>query len=272
MPPSVLKPAAPRSRRRSCWSIVTVVVRSLRLAARRLAHARGFTIAAILTLALGLGGTTTVFSVVNAVLLRPLPYPAPDRLVSLSHTLVVGGVLRVDQTGCEHPVLSASQPGLHAPRRLPGIRGWRGVRERHRCRARAGRPRHGRCVPSLAGVADPRPCLRRVRRSAGRGARRGHRRTAVGTQVRPGSGRAESPDRRRRRAPRSHRHHAGRRSFSVAGHRPLAARCAWIRRRRIRPPSITRRSRGCATASPWMRPLPIYRRSCCVCRTSSRAD
>ena len=73
-------------------------MRSLRLAARRLAHARGFTIAAILTLALGLGGTTTVFSVVNAVLLRPLPYPAPDRLVSLSHTLVVGGVLRVDQT------------------------------------------------------------------------------------------------------------------------------------------------------------------------------
>jgi predicted permease len=73
-------------------------MRSLRLAARRLAHARGFTLAAILTLALGLGGTTTVFSVVNAVLLRPLPYPAADRLVSLSHTLVVGGVLRVDQT------------------------------------------------------------------------------------------------------------------------------------------------------------------------------
>ena len=73
-------------------------MRSLRLAARRLAHARGFTLAAILTLALGLGGTTIVFSVVNAVLLRPLPYPEADRLVSLSHTLVVGGELRVDQT------------------------------------------------------------------------------------------------------------------------------------------------------------------------------
>src|SRR6185436_13922765 len=74
------------------------MIRSLRHAARRLVHARGFTIAAILTLTLGVGATTTVFTVVNAVLLRPLPYAGADRLVSLSHTLVVGGVLRVDQT------------------------------------------------------------------------------------------------------------------------------------------------------------------------------
>ncbi|HYM23342.1 MAG TPA: ABC transporter permease [Vicinamibacterales bacterium] len=74
------------------------LVRPLRHAARRLVRARSFSAAVVTTLALGLGATTTVFTVVNAVLLRPLPYPEPDRLVSLSHTLVVGGTLRVDQS------------------------------------------------------------------------------------------------------------------------------------------------------------------------------
>src|SRR5215208_6277362 len=74
------------------------MIHSLRHACRRLLHDRGFTIAATVTLALGIGATMAVFTVINAVLLRPLPYPRADRLVSLSHTLVVGGTLRVDQT------------------------------------------------------------------------------------------------------------------------------------------------------------------------------
>jgi predicted permease len=67
-------------------------------AARRLVRGRGVTVAAVLTLGLGLGAVTAVFTVVRSVLLRPLPYPAPDRLVFLSHTLVVGGVLHADQS------------------------------------------------------------------------------------------------------------------------------------------------------------------------------
>src|ERR1700758_4337191 len=56
---------------------------SFRGTMRRLAQSPGFAMAVILTLALSIGANTAVFSLVNALLLRPLPYPQPDRLAGI---------------------------------------------------------------------------------------------------------------------------------------------------------------------------------------------
>ncbi len=58
----------------------------VRVAMRSLARAPGFTVVAVLTLAVGIGANTSIFSVVNGVLIQPLPFDQPDELVNVSHT------------------------------------------------------------------------------------------------------------------------------------------------------------------------------------------
>jgi putative ABC transport system permease protein len=91
----------------------------LRHAVRRLLRVPSFTITTVFVLALGVGATTAVFSVVNGVLLRPLPYADPGRLVALTHTIEVSGVPEADQSDAS--VLFYQE---HA-KAFTGIAAWR---------------------------------------------------------------------------------------------------------------------------------------------------
>ncbi|MCX6590593.1 MAG: ABC transporter permease [Acidobacteria bacterium] len=76
-----------RERSRDMWlgHWIDELTRDLRIASRGLWRCPGFALAALLTLALGIGSNTAVFSVVNSVLLNPLPYPDADRLVAVAN-------------------------------------------------------------------------------------------------------------------------------------------------------------------------------------------
>jgi predicted permease len=72
------------------------LARDVRLSLRSMARTPVVTLAVLATLAIGIGANTAIFSVVNGVLIRPLPYPEADRLISISHT---SPVLRIDDLG-----------------------------------------------------------------------------------------------------------------------------------------------------------------------------
>src|SRR5215469_9420805 len=73
-----------RSREVWEWSRLETLLADLKLVTRRLSRSPGFTVTVLLTLSIGIGANTAVFSVVDSILLKPLPYPQSDRLVTLS--------------------------------------------------------------------------------------------------------------------------------------------------------------------------------------------
>ena len=91
----------------------------LRFAARRLRRVPVFAGAVVLVLALGVGTTTAMFSLVNGILLAPLPYPEPDRLVRLTHTAGSAGPATVDLSDA---ILLLYQSETRA---FDGVAAWR---------------------------------------------------------------------------------------------------------------------------------------------------
>ncbi len=97
----------------------------LKFALRQLRKSPGFTATAVLMLAFGIGATTAIFSIVEGVLLRPLPFPDPDQLMVLADRLQgvdVGGNGRRGSHCAGYPRVHARHPLLCSSGRL-SIRG-----------------------------------------------------------------------------------------------------------------------------------------------------
>src|SRR6478672_9293774 len=84
------------------------LLQDLRYSARQLTRSPGFTLTAVISLALGIGAATAVFSVIYAVLMNPYPYPAADRIVRLTTQSVAGSGDPVYLNGTEIQTLRRS--------------------------------------------------------------------------------------------------------------------------------------------------------------------
>ena len=168
----------------------------------------------LLTLALGIGANTAVFSVVHAVLLRPLPYPEPDQLVMVFEKRPAEGVMNNDVSPADYldwarlnsrsrawPRISeatADLTGVGDPVQLPIGGVTAGVLRRAR-RARAARPHvcagRGRARPAPRRGARPRAVAAAVRRRPG--GRRAHDRCSTASRSKSSACCRRSSNRRR---------------------------------------------------------------------------
>src|ERR1700758_4764565 len=86
------------------------MLNDLKFTLRSLRRQPGFALAAILTLAVGIGATTAIFSTVNAALLRPLPFPHPDDLFALYAPATDGRFMTGRDSGVE--ILRLNDPAV----------------------------------------------------------------------------------------------------------------------------------------------------------------
>src|SRR6058998_2731749 len=123
--------------------MMDTLLQDLRYAVRTLAKSPGFTGVAVLTLALGIGANTAIFSAVNTVLLKPLPYPGSDRLV------------QVMSTGFRGMRFGVSFPDLHDLRALSqDFTGVAAVRTQRHNLTGAGDPRDVQAAAVTANLLD----------------------------------------------------------------------------------------------------------------------
>ncbi len=97
-----------------------MTLQDLRIAIRHLLKSPGFTATAVLMLALGIGATTAIFSIVEGVLLRPLPFPHPQELVQLSDILQGANVGGNGEAGVTAPDIKAYTRDTHSFEHLGG--------------------------------------------------------------------------------------------------------------------------------------------------------
>src|SRR5882757_10761046 len=93
----------------------------LRIAIRHLLKSPGFAATAVLMLALAIGSTTAIFSIVEGVLLRPLPFPHPERLVQLADILEGADVGGNGEAGVTAPDIQAYVRDTHSFESLGGF-------------------------------------------------------------------------------------------------------------------------------------------------------
>ena len=204
-----------------------IIFQDLRYTGRALRRAPGFFAAAVVVTALGIGATTAAFTLTDHVLLRPLPFAEPDRLV------------KIWQSETDRPASQRGLPGTNdvAP---ANYRDWKAMSS-----AFAGMGAYSTAASNLVGAGEPerlsganltsdvlgrhrrRAGLRsrppRIGRSSGRRVCGAHRRRVLAPEVGRGPVHPRPEDRARRRAMRRRRRDAARVRFPVPGRRVLAA-------------------------------------------------
>ncbi len=133
--------------------------RDLRFGVRSLRRARGFAIATIATIALGIGAGSAVFSLVNAVLLRPLPYPDADRLVGMWHSMAGLGIQLAKQSPGSYMLYEQSAKSFDAMGVYVSLAATIDYRSPT---VPAERVRAGWMTASMFGVLGAKPILGRV--------------------------------------------------------------------------------------------------------------